>query len=135
MSVFARWRGMKKRSTEPVVLTPAQRGQIVQRVIVDGWTSAEAAAAVGVPERLVDAWVADYRRHGMASLRHVPRKTVAAEILRLWLGTAGACRVAHSLHRPAPTICAPTANEPLVAGPLERRPPRWRIVDFFNKRQ
>jgi transposase-like protein len=86
MSVFARWRGMKKRSTEPVALTPAQRGQIVQRVIVDGWTSAEAAAAVGVPERLVDAWVADYRRHGMASLRHVPRKTVAAEILRLWLG-------------------------------------------------
>ena len=86
MSVFARWRGMKKRSTEPVALTPAQRGQIVQRVIVDGWTSAEAAAAVGVPERLVDAWVADYRRHGMASLRHAPHKTVAAEILRLWLG-------------------------------------------------
>ena len=86
MSVFARWRGMKKRSTEPVALTPAQRGQIVQRVIVDGWTSAEAAAAAGVPERLVDAWVADYRRDGMASLRHVPRKTVIAEILRLWLG-------------------------------------------------
>jgi transposase-like protein len=85
MSVFARWRGMKKRSTEPVALTPAQRGQIVQRVIVDGWTSAEAAATVGVPERLVDVWVADYRRNGMASLRHVPRKTVAAEILRLWL--------------------------------------------------
>jgi hypothetical protein len=86
MSVFARWRGMKKRSTEPVALTPAQRGQIVQRVIVDGWTSAEAAAAVGVPERLVAAWVADYRRYGMASLRHVPRNTVGAEILRLWLG-------------------------------------------------
>jgi hypothetical protein len=86
MSVFARWRGMKKRSAQPVTLTPAQRGQIVQRVIVDGWTSAEAAAAVSVPERLVDAWVADYRRYGMASLRHVPRKTVAAEILRLWLG-------------------------------------------------
>jgi hypothetical protein len=86
MSVFARWRWMEKRSTEPVALTPAQRGQIVQRVIVDGWTSAEAAAASGVPERLVDAWVADYRRHGMASLRHVPRKTFAAEILRLWFG-------------------------------------------------
>jgi leucine-zipper of insertion element IS481 len=86
MSVFARWRGMKKRSTERVALTPAQRGQIVQRVIVDDWTSAEAAAAAGVPERLVDAWVADYRRDGMASLRHVPRKTVAAEIFRLWFG-------------------------------------------------
>jgi transposase-like protein len=86
MSLLARWLGMKRRSAEPVTLTPAQRGQIIQRVIVDGWTSAEAAATVGVPERLVDAWVADYRRHGMASLRHVPRKTVAAEILRLWLG-------------------------------------------------
>jgi helix-turn-helix protein len=86
MRGFARWLGMKKRSAEAVILTPARRGQIIQRVIVDGWTSAEAAAAAGVPERLVDAWVADYRRHGMASLRHVPRKTVAAEILRLWLG-------------------------------------------------
>ena len=84
--MFARWLGMKKRSAKRVSLTPAQRGQIVQRVMVDGWTSADAAAAVGLPERLVDAWVADYRRDGMASLRHVPRKTVAAEILRLWLG-------------------------------------------------
>ena len=116
MSVFARWRGMKKRSTEPVVLTPAQRGQIVQRVIVDGWTSAEAAAAVGVPERLVDAWVADYRRHGMASLRHVPRKTVAAEILRLWLG-----RPVRAVSRRLPPTCADflraTTDE---ASPLDR---------------
>ena len=102
MDLLARWLGMKKRSTEPVALTPAQRGQIVQRVIVDGWTSAEASAAVGVPERLVDAWVADYRRHGMASLRHVPRKTVAAEILRLWLGRpvgAVSCTVSTGLRR------------------------------------
>src|SRR5271169_2700087 len=98
MSMFARWRGMKKRSTQPVTLTPAQRGQIVQRIIVDGWTSAEAAAAAGVPERLVDAWVADYRRHGMASLRHIPRKTVAAEILRLWLG-----RPVHAVSRTVST--------------------------------
>src|SRR5271169_7169121 len=86
MSVFARWRGMKNRSTKPVALTLAQRGQIVQRVIVDGWTIAEAAAAAGVPERLVEAWVADYHRNGMASLRHVPRQTVAGEILRFWSG-------------------------------------------------
>jgi len=102
MSMFARWRGMKKRSTQPVTLTPAQRGQIVQRIIVDGWTSAEAAAAAGVPERLVDAWVADYRRHGMASLRHIPRKTVAAEILRLWLGRpvrAGSRTISNGLRR------------------------------------
>ena len=86
MGVLARWLGMKSRSAKPVTLTPAQRGQIIQRVIVDGWTSAETAAAAGLSERLVDAWVADYRRDGMASLRHVPRQTFAAEILRLWLG-------------------------------------------------
>ena len=135
MSVFARWRGMKKRSTEPVALTPAQRGQIVQRVIVDGWTSAEAAAAVGVPERLVDAWVADYRRHGMASLRHVPRKTVAAEILRLWLG-----RPVRVVSRTVSTglrrlFARQQPTSPCVAGSLERRPPRRRIVGFFNKGQ
>jgi Homeodomain-like domain len=86
VSRFARWHVMKNRSAQSVALTPARRGHIVQRILVDGWTSAEAAAAIGVPERLVDAWVADYCRHGMASLRDVPRKTVAAEILRLWLG-------------------------------------------------
>jgi hypothetical protein len=85
--MFARWHVMKNRSAKSVALiTPAQRGQIIQRILVEGWTSAEAAAVISVPERLVDAWVADYRRYGMASLRYVPRKTVAAEILRLWLG-------------------------------------------------
>jgi transposase-like protein len=64
-------------------VTRAQRGQIVQRVIVDGWTSAEAAIAFDVEPRLVAAWVADYRRHGMASLRQTPKKTVGAEIIRL----------------------------------------------------
>jgi Homeodomain-like domain len=86
IGVMARWRGIRKRPAEAVALTPARRGQIVQRVIVDGWTCAEAATAAGVSERLVDAWVADYRRNGMASLRHVPRRTVAGGILRLWPG-------------------------------------------------
>jgi transposase-like protein len=81
---------MTDRSAEPPLtprptLTPAQRGQIIQRVIVDGWTSAEAASAAGVAERLVDAWVAAYRRHGMASLRHAPSKSAAAELFRLRL--------------------------------------------------
>lgn len=84
--MVARWHVMKNRSAQSVALSPAQRGQIVQRILVEGWTSADAAAVLGVPERLVDAWVADYRRYGMSSLRHVPRKTFAAEILRLWLG-------------------------------------------------
>ena len=77
---------MRDRAALRPPLSPAQRGRIVQRVIVDGWTSAEAAAAADVPERLVAAWVAAYRRDGMASLRHAPGKTVAAEIVRLRLG-------------------------------------------------
>jgi transposase len=80
-----RWRSMKGRSSPSHALTAAQRGHIVQRVIVDGWSIADAAAAAHVPARLVAAWVADYRRRGMASLRHRPGKTVAAEIVKLRL--------------------------------------------------
>jgi hypothetical protein len=77
-----RWRSMKGVSVHPSTLTAAQRGQIVQRVIVDGWTIADAADAARLPDRLVAAWVVDYQRHGMASLRHRPGKTVAAEYIR-----------------------------------------------------
>jgi hypothetical protein len=66
-------------------LTAAQRGQIIQRVIVDGWKTADAAAAARVPELLVKAWVADYRRLGMASLRHRTAKSVSVEIAQLRL--------------------------------------------------
>ncbi len=76
---------MKNSSATRPILTPAQRGRIVQFVIVDGWTSAEAATAFGLRERMVAAWVADYRRYGMASLRDPPRTTVAAELVRLRL--------------------------------------------------
>jgi hypothetical protein len=64
-------------------ITIAQRGQIIQRVIVDGWTSAAVAASFGVPKRLVDVWVADFRLHGMASLRRESGTTIAAEMV--WL--------------------------------------------------
>jgi Helix-turn-helix domain len=76
---------MTRLSPQSGTMTAAKRGQIVQRVLVDGWTIGDAAAAGGVPERLVAAWVADYRRHGMASLRRRPRRTVAAEIVQLRL--------------------------------------------------
>lgn len=76
---------MMKNPAPAVARTPAQRGQIVQRVIVDGWTCAEAAAAAGIPEQLVDAWVAAFRRHGMGSLRHAGRQPGAGAILRLRL--------------------------------------------------
>lgn len=85
--MVGRWRSMKSHRSQPSALTAAQRGAIVQRVIVDGWTAAEAAAATGLPERLVADWVAEFRRRGMASLRHRPGKTVAEGYLHwrlLW---------------------------------------------------
>jgi len=73
---------MKNTESPRRTISVAQRGQIVQRVIVDGWTSAEAAAAFGVPRRIVEVWVNDFRRHGMASLRQDPGRTIAAEMIR-----------------------------------------------------
>ena len=60
---------MNTNSARPRTITTAQRALIIQRVIVDEWSIEKAATTVGVPERLVAAWVRDYRRHGMASLR------------------------------------------------------------------
>jgi transposase-like protein len=73
---------MKNTQLRRPPISVAQRGQIVQRVIVDGWTSAEAAAAFSVPRRIVEVWVSDFRRHGMASLRQDPGRTIAAEMIR-----------------------------------------------------
>jgi transposase-like protein len=73
---------MKNTESRRRIISVAQRGQIVQRVIVDGWTSTEAAAAFGVPRRIVEVWVTDFRRHGMASLRQDPGRTLAAEMIR-----------------------------------------------------
>jgi leucine-zipper of insertion element IS481 len=83
-------------------MTVARRALIVQRVLVDEWTSAEAAAAFGVPERQVDVWVADFRRSGMTSLRRAPRKTLAVEILRRVIGRpirGAARRITNRLRR------------------------------------
>jgi hypothetical protein len=73
---------MKNPELSRRTISVAQRGQIVQRVIVDGWTSVEVAAAFGVPRRIVEVWVTDFRRHGMASLRQDPGRTIAAEMIR-----------------------------------------------------
>ena len=64
-------------------MTMARRALIVQRVLVDGWSTAKAASAFGVSKRLVDVWVADYRRHGMMSLRRSAGETLASEIVQL----------------------------------------------------
>jgi transposase len=59
-----------------------RRALIIQRVLVDGWTSAKVAATFGISERQVDAWVADYGRRGMASLHQKPGETLTAKIMR-----------------------------------------------------
>jgi transposase-like protein len=73
---------MKNTELRRRAISVAQRGQIVQRILVDGWTSVEVAAAFGVPRRIVEVWVTDFRRHGMASLRQDPGRTLAAEVIR-----------------------------------------------------
>ena len=72
---------MNRASSESRTINVAQRALIVQRVLVDGWTSARTAATFDVSEQLVDAWVADYRQRGMTSLRRVSGKMVIAEVI------------------------------------------------------
>src|SRR5579863_5540445 len=73
-------------------VAPLRRGRIVQRILVDGWTAAEAAAFFGVTERQVVRWVAAYRRYGMASLHDPiaaergPRRWLRATLARLFTG-------------------------------------------------
>src|ERR1700741_3666927 len=76
-------------------MTVARGALIVQHVLVDGETNAEAAAAVGMSERQVDVWVADFRRSGMTSLRRAPGRTLAVQILRFVIDRPirGAARV------------------------------------------
>jgi helix-turn-helix protein len=60
---------MTRQQAKKRQITVAQRGNIVQRVLVDGWSIEQAAATFGIAERRIAGWVAAYRRHGMASLR------------------------------------------------------------------
>ena len=90
-----------------------QRAQIIQRVLVDGWTPAEAAKACGVEERRISRWVADYRRYGMASLR---ADVVDDRFYRRWAGRARVL-LARGLgvvwHGVAPSTCVvlPSARD------------------------
>ena len=78
---------MNKVSSSIRDLTPAQRGQIIQHVLVDGWSPAQAAAASGIAERQVARWVAAYKSRGMASLRD---DAAADGKLRRWLRAVAA---------------------------------------------
>jgi hypothetical protein len=60
---------MDSNSTRSGAITVARRAQIIQRVLVDGWSPAQMAEACGLEERQIRRWVAAYRRRGMASLR------------------------------------------------------------------
>ena len=83
-------------------ITAPRRALIIQRVLVDGWTSAKVAAAFDVSERQVNAWVADYRRYGMASLRQSAGGPLTAKIIRLTVSRPvreAALRMAIALHR------------------------------------
>jgi hypothetical protein len=108
---------MKTISIHPRTITTAQRGLLIQRVIVDEWAIAKAAATFGVPERLVAAWVADYRRHGMASLRDASSRTFGAEFFQLTVSRpvkAAFRKIWHGLRNP---LVAEAAAQPL---PLRR---------------
>jgi hypothetical protein len=63
-------------------IAAVRRGLIIQRVLVDGWSPAEAAAFLGVGEQQVARWVAAYRRDGMASLRS---KAASRQSPRRWV--------------------------------------------------
>ncbi|HEX6440546.1 MAG TPA: helix-turn-helix domain-containing protein [Stellaceae bacterium] len=69
-------------------ITAAQRAQLIQRVLVDGWSPAQVARSCGFEERQIARWVADYRRRGMASLR----SEIASE--RLYRRAIGRIRAA-----------------------------------------
>jgi hypothetical protein len=60
---------MRTVSSDTREFSAAKRGQVIQRVLVDRWSAAQAGAHFGIAEPQVARWVAAYQRHGMASLR------------------------------------------------------------------
>jgi transposase-like protein len=108
--------GVKKVTAKPRTITPAQRGYIIQRVLVDGLKPSEAARLYAVEERLIETWVAAYRRDGMASLRTDPARTVAARFFGPRLS-----RLLHAFHRLAHATFAPSPQDrPTTPSPLRR---------------
>ena len=98
---------MRNKPIQKRDLAAAQRGLIVQRVLVDDWTPDEAGAPFGVDGRNVARWVAAYRRHGMAALRGEnaarsgPRRGLASCLAWIGAGPRGIFRASRSVVRPA----------------------------------
>jgi hypothetical protein len=80
----ARVRDMTRPQAKKRRITAAQRGNIVQRVLVDGWSAGQAAATFNIEERRIVGWVAAYQRYGMASL-HEDAADDGAAHRWLWL--------------------------------------------------
>jgi|SRR5215467_3436211 len=104
---------MNTNSARTRTITPAQRALIIQRVIVDGWTIEKAAATLGVPERLVAAWVLDYRRYGMASLRDAPSRMPGVEFVQVALSRPVRAVLRRIWYRGRGTFATEAAVEPL----------------------
>jgi len=111
---------MKTTSARPRTIPPARRALIVQRVLVDGWTTAEAAAAFDVSERQVDIWVVEFRRDGMRSLRRSSGKALPAEIVHI------------AISRPVRGLASRIANgfrRLFLRNPLQQPLPLRRLND------
>ena len=104
---------MKSNSARSRTITTAQRALIIQRVIVDGWTIEKAAATLGVPERLVAAWVLDYQRYGMASLRDPPSRTPSAEFVQVTIARPARAVLRRIWHRVRNSFATEGAVQPL----------------------
>jgi transposase InsO family protein len=66
---------------------PNSRRLLVDRLLVEGWSLAEAAAAAGVSDRTARKWVARFRAEGMAGLldrssapKRIPHRTPAERV-------------------------------------------------------
>jgi hypothetical protein len=82
---------MAKKQAERGQVAAAKRGQIIQRVLIDGWSPGRTAAEYAITERQVVRWVAAYRRHGMASLRAdaaSDERAIRRWLWRLWTASA-----------------------------------------------
>jgi transposase InsO family protein len=95
---------------------PHSRLLMVERVLVEGWTVAAAAAAAGVSERTAAKWLARYRSEGRQGLcdrssapRRIPHRTpedrvvVIERLRRLWMTAA---EIAEVLVMPLATVSA-----------------------------
>jgi len=97
-------------------IAAVKRAQIIQRVLVDGWSPAMAAAVFELPERRIARWVNEYKRRGMASLRDDGR---GERILHRWvrglIGAVSRCyaglRRGFGLVEPAPCVVLRRTDE------------------------